>query len=191
MTTTTRSDVGEVKTYPWIDEEGLGSDAKAGNGRLLVDVRTPSEFEEAHIDGARNIPLAELHKFVPELRDIAKEKTLVLVCRTQNRVKIAYDHLVNSGITNCRILDGGITTWMAAGNPVVRGKQAFSLERQVRLIAGALTVLGTGLGVLVNGWFLVLPAVVGAGLFHAGLTDSCLMATFLSRLPFNRTGKKL
>ena len=172
--------------YPWIQGDGLLTQEQALGSQLLVDVRAPSEFGEAHIPGSRNIPLADLHKFLPELTETAKGQAIVLVCRTQNRVKIAYDHLVNSGITNCRILEGGITTWMAAGNPVVRGSKGFSLERQVRLIVGALVVLGVGLGVSASLWFLILPAVVGAGLFHAGATDSCLMATILAKLPFNR-----
>ena len=172
--------------YPWVQGEGLLTQEQGTGGQLLVDVRTPSEFGEAHIPGSQNIPLADLHKFLPELKESSKDKAVVLVCRTQNRVKIAYDHLVNSGITNCRILEGGITTWMAAGNPVNRGSKGFSLERQVRLIVGALVVLGVGLGVSVNLWFLIIPAFVGAGLFHAGATDSCLMGTILAKLPFNR-----
>ena len=175
--------------YPWVQGDGLLTQGQATVGQLLVDVRTPSEFGEAHIPGSRNIPLADLHKFLAELKVVANDRAIILVCRTQNRVKIAYDHLLNSGITNCRILDGGITTWMAAGNPVIRGSKGFSPERQVRLIAGTLVVLGVGLGVSVSPWFLIIPAAVGAGLFHAGATDSCLMATILTKLPFNRIHK--
>jgi rhodanese-related sulfurtransferase len=156
---------------------------------IFIDVRTPSEFEEAHIPESRNIPLADIHKFLPELREAAKSQTLVLLCRTANRVQIAHDHLVNNGITNCRILDGGITKWIADGHAVVRGRKGYSLERQTRLIAGLLVMVGVGLGVTLSPWFLLIPAAAGAGLFHAGLTDSCLMGIMLGQLPFNRHKK--
>ncbi len=156
---------------------------------LFIDVRTPSEFEEVHIPDSKNIPLADLPKFLPELRERAKSQKLVLLCRTQNRVQMAYDHLVKNGITNCRMLDGGITKWIADGNEVIRGRKGFSLERQTRLIAGFLVLVGVGLGVTLSPWFLLIPAAAGAGLFHAGLTDSCLMGIMLGMLPFNRQKK--
>ena len=186
---TRTSDAVEEKGFPWIQSENLVTKDSKSVESLFLDVRTPSEFEEAHIPDSRNIPLADLHKFLPELEKVAKEKSLVLVCRTHNRVKIAYDHLVNSGVTNCRILDGGITTWMAAGNPVIRGRKGYSLERQTRLAAGLLVMVGVALGVTISPWFLVIPAAAGAGLFHAGLTDSCLMGIMLGKLPFNRHTK--
>ena len=163
-----------------------GQDNQAVASPLFIDVRTPSEFEEVHIPDSKNVPLADLPKFLPELRETAKSQTLVLLCRTQNRVQMAYDHLAKNGITNCRVLDGGITKWIADGNEVIRGRKGFSLERQTRLIAGFLVLVGVGLGVTVSPWFLLIPAAAGAGLFHAGLTDSCLMGIMLGKLPFNR-----
>jgi hypothetical protein len=72
------------------------------------------------------------------------------------------------------------------GLPVNRGPQAISLERQVRIVAGSLVVLGTGLGALVSSWFLVLSGFVGMGLVFAGITDSCAMGMLLARMPWNR-----
>ena len=155
---------------------------------LYIDVRTPQEFEGVHISGARNIPLPDLHKYVDELRALSQERPIKLVCRTQNRVKIAYEYLTNNGLTNCEILEGGITAWVDQGKPVVKGQQRISLEGQVRAIAGGLILLGVGLGFTVHSGFFLLPAIVGAGLLHAGLTDSCLMGMLLSRLPMNRLG---
>ena len=184
MTTTTEA--VQEKTYPRLRSHELVARDLQISGSLLVDVRTPSEFEEVHIADSRNVPLADLQKSLRELQELAKDHSLVLVCRTQNRVKIAYDHLINSGITNCRILEGGITAWIEAGNPVVRGRKGWSLERQTRLAAGILVMVGVALGVTISPWFLVIPAAAGAGLFHAGLTDSCLMGIMLGKLPFNR-----
>ena len=184
MTTTSaavRNDIlPEIK-----GEEGAVQEPKQGEA-VWVDVRTPSEFEAVHIPGSRNIPLADLHKFIPELREAAKETPLVLLCRTVNRVQIARDHLINNGIRNCRILEGGITTWIAEGKPVVRGRKGYSLERQTRLIAGLLVLVGVGLGTTVSPWFLIIPVAAGAGLVYAGVRDSCLMGILLGKLPFNR-----
>lgn len=156
---------------------------------LYIDVRTPQEFEGVHISGARNIPLPDLHTYVDELKTLSQERPIMLVCRTQNRVKIAYEYLTNNGLTNCEILEGGITAWVEQDKPVIKGQQRISLEGQVRAIAGGLILIGVALGFTVHSGFFFLPAIVGAGLLHAGLTDSCLMGMLLSKLPMNRIGK--
>ncbi|MCA9422046.1 MAG: rhodanese-like domain-containing protein [Nitrospira sp.] len=161
----------------------------ATNDPVYIDVRTPQEFEEVHIPRARNIPLPDLHKFVDELRGIESKSPLLLVCRTQNRAKIAYEFLTNSGLTNCSVLEAGITGWVNEGKPIIQGQKRISLEGQVRAIAGAFILVGVGLGLTVHSGFLLLPTIVGVGLLHAGLTDSCLMGRLLSQLPYNRIRK--
>ena len=173
-------------TYPWIRDVDLFAGGRMREDLLLLDVRTPGEFGEVHVPNSTNVPLADLPHHLPELKFQAKEKTVVLLCRTQNRVKVAYDQLQEAGIINCQILEGGITAWKDAGHPVVRGRKAISLERQVRMTVGSLVVVGVILGAVVSPWYLLLPGAVGAGLLHAGLTDSCLMAILLAKLPFNR-----
>ena len=153
---------------------------------LYVDVRTPQEFEMVHIPNAWNIPLPDLHLCIDQLHRLSQDRPIRLVCRTQNRVKIAYEYLTNNGLTNCEILEGGITSWMAQDKPVIKGKQRVSLEGQVRAIAGGLIVLGVALGFTIHSGFFLLPALVGVGLLHAGLTDSCLMGMVLAKLPMNR-----
>ncbi len=165
------------------DQQGLPT---PHNAPLYIDVRTPQEFETVHISGARNIPLPDLHKYLDELKTLSSERSLTLVCRTQNRVNIAYEYLTNNGITNCDILEGGITNWVAQEKPVIKGQRRISLEGQVRAIAGSLIILGVVLAVTISTWFLLLPTLVGIGLLHAGLTDSCLMGMLLSKLPLNR-----
>ncbi len=156
------------------------------NDAVYIDVRTPQEFESVHISGARNIPLPDLHTYVDELKTLSQKRPIMLVCRTQNRVKIAYEYLTNNGLENCAILEGGITAWVDRGKPIIKGRQGISLEGQVRAIAGGLILLGVALGFTVHSGFFILPAIVGAGLLHAGLTDSCLMGMLLSKLPMSR-----
>ncbi len=108
-----------------------------------------------------------------------------------SQVKARKDAIVaqsNNGVTNCGILEGGITEWVAQGKPVIKCQHRISLEGQVRAIAGSLIILGVVLGVTLSAWFLLLPTLVGIGLLHAGLTDSCLMSMLLSKLPLNRIG---
>ncbi len=165
------------------DQQGLSIPNKEP---LYIDVRTPQEFEAVHISGARNIPLPDLHHYIDELKTISSEHVITLVCRTQNRVKIAYEYLANNGITNCGILEGGITAWLAQEKPVIKGQHRISLEGQVRAIAGVSILAGVALGFMVYSGFFLLPVIVGVGLLHAGLTDSCLMGMLLSKLPMNR-----
>jgi hypothetical protein len=72
------------------------------------------------------------------------------------------------------------------GLPLAQGKKAISLERQVRIAAGSLVLLGLVLGWLVHPYFLGLSAFVGAGLFFAGVTDTCGMGMLLARMPWNQ-----
>lgn len=61
-----------------------------------------------------------------------------------------------------------------------------SLERQVRIAAGAMVAIG-GIGALaVSPVLAIVPVLIGSGLVFAGLTDTCHMAMLLARLPYNR-----
>jgi rhodanese-related sulfurtransferase len=93
-----------------------------------------------------------------------------------------------SGYANLVNVEGGTLAWEQAGLPVVRGKEAISLERQVRIAAGSLVLLGTALGAFVHPAFLGLAAFVGAGLVFAGVTDSCGLGMLLARMPWNQAG---
>ncbi|WP_405715769.1 DUF2892 domain-containing protein [Streptomyces xanthophaeus] len=60
------------------------------------------------------------------------------------------------------------------------------MERQVRLTAGSLVLIGLTLGPLVHPAFQLLAAGIGAGFVFSALTDTCGMALVLGLLPFNR-----
>jgi rhodanese-related sulfurtransferase len=153
---------------------------------VYIDVRTPQEFEAVHISNARNISLPDLPKVVDDLRQLSQHHSLVLVCRTQNRAEMAHELLTQHGVTDCSVLEGGMNRWIEENKPVIRGRNRLSLEGQVRAIAGAIILVGIGLTLTVHPGFLLIPALVGAGLLHAGLTDSCLMGMLLAKLPYNR-----
>src|SRR5262249_15855431 len=105
---------------------------------------------------------------------------------TGTRAKMARDRFRAAGFDNVVCVEGGTLAWDAAGLPVKRGRKAMSLERQVRIAAGSLVLLGVALGFFVHEALFGLSAFVGAGLILAGLTDTCGMGMLLARMPWNR-----
>ncbi|XRQ09128.1 rhodanese-like domain-containing protein [Actinomadura welshii] len=166
-----------------IDATSLRDRLAAPDAPRMLDVRTPAEFAAAHIPGSSNVPLDRLLKQQAELRDSQDE--MVLVCRSGARAMRAERALIEAGVTNVHVLDGGITAWEGAGAPLNRNPSRWDLERQVRLVAGLLVLIGVVGGLFVPGleW---LAAAIGAGLTIAALTNTCMMGMLLSKLPFNR-----
>jgi rhodanese-related sulfurtransferase len=109
-----------------------------------------------------------------------------MICRSGTRAKQACEKFHAAGYTNVVNVEGGTEAWETAGLPVVRGRKAISLERQVRIAAGFLVLLGAILALAVHPWFVALSAFVGAGLMFAGITDTCGMAMMLARMPWNQ-----
>ncbi|KAA5541957.1 rhodanese-like domain-containing protein [Roseiconus nitratireducens] len=153
----------------------------------LIDVRTPVEFREIHADGARNYPLDSLDpKRVLEARNGRSAEPLYVICRSGNRSSMGVKKFLDAGFDNVVNVDGGTSAWEQAGLPVQRGKKAISLERQVRIVAGFLVLLGAVLGFFVNSYFIALSAFIGAGLMFAGITDTCGMGMMLAKMPWNQ-----
>ena len=88
-------------------------------GELLLDVRTPEEFEDAHIEGSKNIDHEEVFEHLDELRQYEK---IFCYCRTGRRSTIVADVLSKFGFQNVILLgDDGMLHWQEQGYPVVRG----------------------------------------------------------------------
>jgi rhodanese-related sulfurtransferase len=153
----------------------------------LIDVRTPVEYRELHVAGARNVPLDKLDPVaVMQTRNGLKDEPLYVICRSGSRGRQACEKFLAAGFTNVINVEGGTQACVGAGLPVVRGKKAISLERQVRIVAGSLVLLGVLLGWLVHQVFFALSAFVGAGLIFAGMTDTCGMGMLLARMSWNQ-----
>lgn len=157
--------------------------ALAGEGATLLDVRTPAEFREVHVRGATNVPLDRLT--VDNAPQPTQGQPLYVICQKGGRGAKACEQLTAAGFSNVLNVEGGTEACVAAGLPVDRGQKSISLERQVRIAAGSLVVLGVALS-YVHPAFLALPAFVGAGLVFAGITDTCGMGMVLSRMPWNQ-----
>ena len=168
----------------------LESLRQQGRAVDLIDVRTPVEYREVHAEDARPVPLDRLEpRALMEARNGPKGEPLYVICRSGSRGRQACEAFQAAGFTNVVNVEGGTLAWEQAGLPVVRGRKAMSLERQVRIAAGSLVVLGTALGAFVHPAFLGLAAFVGAGLVFAGVTDTCGMGMMLARMPWNRHGE--
>jgi glyoxylase-like metal-dependent hydrolase (beta-lactamase superfamily II)/rhodanese-related sulfurtransferase len=171
-----------LRASPRITVEELATALRTSTPPLLVDIRLPAEYRAVHLEPSRLLPLDEIAKRRDEL---PRDRELVLVCRTGSRARLAAAELAGF---RTRVLEGGVVAWQEAGHPVVEGKAHIGLERQVRIIAGAMAAVGGMLAVAVSPWFGLVPAFVGAGLVYAGITDRCGMAMLLGKLPYNRGG---
>jgi phage shock protein E len=75
-------------------------------GALLLDVRTPEEFADGHIDGAVNISLADLDAAVPKL---VKDRPVIVYCASGARAAVAAQHLTQAGF---KVRDlGAMSNW--------------------------------------------------------------------------------
>jgi len=171
------------KRLEQIDAQDLKTWMERGEA-VLVDVREPSEHAGERIVGARLVPLSN---FKPALVPQEPGKKVVLHCMMGNRSAQAGQKLLEAGFDRVYNLKGGIQAWKSAGYATECDPSApISLQRQVQIVTGTLVLLGTVLGFVVSPGFLLLSGFVGAGLLFAGLTDTCGMAMFLAKLPYNR-----
>jgi rhodanese-related sulfurtransferase len=177
---------GETIMAATISSRELADIRSSGKNVELLDVRTPAEFREVHVDFARNVPLDRLDAEVLKAeRSGSLGEPLYVICRSGSRGKQACEKLSAAGL-NVVNVEGGTLAWDAAGLPVIRGKKTISLERQVRIVAGFLVLVGAVLAIAVHPNFAALPAFVGAGLMFAGITDTCGMAMVLAKMPWNQ-----
>ena len=173
MSTFTR--VGPEEAYRTLEEKSLGQ---------LVDVREGSEVDALRVEGALNLPLSRLDALVDR---IDRGRPVFLLCRSGGRAAKAADKLHALGIKDVRVIEGGIMAWETAGKPVIRGTtRVWAMDRQVRFVAGTLVLTGFVLAAAVSPRFLYLSAFVGAGLVFSAVSDICIMATLLGRMPWNK-----
>ena len=154
----------------------------AGRNPEIVDVRSATEFASGHIAGAVNVPLPELEA---RRADIHGE-SLVLVCERGIRARAARAALLPC-FPAAQVLHGGMHAWRKERFPLVRAtRTGWSLERQVRLVAGSVALAGIALTLALGRGWLALAALPPAGLVLAGLTDLCPLGLLLGRMPWNQ-----
>jgi rhodanese-related sulfurtransferase len=160
--------------------------AEKNTAAVLLDVRTPSEFAARRAFGARNIPLDTIPATIASGK-LPKDVTICVLCEKGGRAAIAADHLLKAGHQDVHVVTGGTEAWASEGLPLEgTGRNSISIERQVRIGAGSLVLIGVILGFLIHPAFFGLSAFIGAGLVFAGVTDWCGMGLLLARAPWNR-----
>jgi rhodanese-related sulfurtransferase len=96
---------------------------------FILDVRTPAEFEAAHIREAVSIPFKNVPSHDPvelpssgllpaRINEVPTDKAVIVYCLTGGRSLSASKLLVENGYTNVYNVNGGITAWIDAGYPV-------------------------------------------------------------------------
>ena len=169
---------------PTIDVPAVRALTESDPDTLLVDVRTPAEYESSHIAGTVNLPLQRVDQHLERIVADAGGR-LILVCQSGNRAEQCQRKLADAGLSDTAVMNGGMSAWESQGAPVVRGRQRWSLERQVRLVAGSI-VLAAVVGSLWWSPAVAIAGFVGAGLAFAAITDTCMMGMALARLPYNQ-----
>lgn len=151
---------------------------------VLIDVRTPAEYRAEHVEGAELHPLDKLDAEAL-CRQHNPAKPLYILCQSGKRASMAAEKLSASGHENVYVIEGGTNAAKAVNVKIVRGKGAISIERQVRIGAGALVVAGCIAGLFIHAWFFAVPIFVGSGLVFAGVTDFCGMGILLAKMHWN------
>lgn len=155
------------------------------SGAKIIDVRTPAEFESVHIPGSYNVPLDQLSEHRRELTQVLTTPA-ILVCGSGMRAKQADSSLREAGVNSLTVLDGGISAWEQGGGEVVHGTQKWALDRQVRLAAGSMVIVGALGGLLVWRPLTLLSLFIGGGLTYSAITDTCGITSLFSKLPYNQ-----
>lgn len=100
-----------------IDIDGLREQLHGEQDAVLIDVREPAEYAEAHVPGARLIPMGQL---ASRLDEVPRERTVYVICRTGNRSGQMGPLLDAHGYDSVNVV-GGTKAWVEAGHPYDTG----------------------------------------------------------------------
>jgi uncharacterized membrane protein YfcA/rhodanese-related sulfurtransferase len=164
---------------PRLDPAALRKWLDQPDAPRVIDVRTPAEFETAHIPGSYNVPLHLLQEHSVEIAGHL-DQDIALVCRCGMRAAQAEQTLAGTGLPNVHLLDGGITAWQHHAAPVTLGRARWDIERQVRLVAGTLVFVAAMGGLLLPG---LQQAAIAASLFVVAVTSAVTL------IPHARAGR--
>jgi len=109
-------------SYSTITVEELHKLSQNASRFHLLDVREEDEFQEAHANISRSLPLSRLMegRAQDDLR-MPKDETIYIICRSGRRSASACDYLHHQGFTNLVNVTGGMEAWISAGLAHVRG----------------------------------------------------------------------
>lgn len=156
---------------------------------LCIDVRTSGEYKGAFCLGSHNLPLQDFNlQSVNEwlkAQAVDSSVPVYLMCLAGKRSVMAAEKLAGALEHPVVVVEGGVSD-LPFDVMQITDQGVIPLERQVRIAAGSIVLCGLLLGTFVAPSGYWLSAFAGCGLVYAGLTDNCMMAHLLSRMPWNR-----
>lgn len=151
---------------------------------MIIDVREADEYAHEHIQGAKNIPLKQLHTLKPE---DCQNKIAIFHCGSGHRTELNQAVLDETPFKTKYCLAGGIHAWKTAKLPLQKNSNApVDVMRQVQFIVSMMILFGVGLSYLISPYFILLTILAGLGLLLASITGFCGMASVLKLLPWNK-----
>lgn len=102
------------KSAPSIDPAQASQMLAEKPAPILIDVREPVEFEQAHVAGARLIPLGQIGS---RLSEIPTGRRVLVICATGSRSSVAAKQLAQAGYDVLNV-NGGVMGWMRQGLPL-------------------------------------------------------------------------
>ncbi|HIG05209.1 MAG TPA: hypothetical protein EYQ08_05690 [Planctomycetes bacterium] len=153
---------------------------------VIVDVRELFEHQVETVADAIVHPFSgfDAHALNQEIDG----RRPIFYCRTGIRSKKALAKMLQAGFDAQHII-GGIEAWKKEGKPVKKSQSGTSIDvmRQTQMAAGLALLTFSALSWFVSPLWIAATVAVGTGLFHAGFSGSCALATAISWLPWNRT----
>ena len=162
----------------------------------IIDVRT--KMEQAEISLVADHKQIELTDLNPEDLIISSalnlDNNIYLLCKSGGRAEKAAKKFIDAGYRNIFVIEGGITECNKLGMATKSdndNKIKIPLERQVRIGAGIIIIIGALLSLTLSNIFSIIPIIVGCGLIYAGITDKCGFALILTKAPWNKIDNDL
>lgn len=156
----------------------------------VIDLRTPIEVASESLPKFIHLPVQDFS--LERLEQILRvnnqvNQNIYLLCQSGKRADIAVAKLPKSLTHNVFVIEGGLSALKEEGIVTVQSnRKVISLERQVRITAGALTLIGACLALFIHINFLAIPIFIGSGLMFAGITNTCGMGLLLAKMPWNK-----
>lgn len=171
-----------------ISVKGLYEIQQKGQPTVVLDVRSPKEYETVHIANARLNPIDEFDpkQFLENLKKEGLENSKIYVtCGTNPRAKRACHLLIEANHEHVILVDGGTVAWEEAGYPVERNVAAMPLQQQIKLFQGGAVALGSLLGMVWSSIFLIIPLFIGAEMIYSVKTGNSIWSGLFARMPWN------
>jgi rhodanese-related sulfurtransferase len=174
-----------------ISAESFSRTYQDNQNLVLIDVRSPVEFESKHIKGSFNIPIDDLS--VNSMKELIKRKKIktneeiYFICKSGMRAKLAQQKMEDSKhpiVCVDKGLDGIDSGEGIEYNYGSRG--GISLERQVRITIGFLMLAGILAGAFIHPLAYGFSGLISLGFLISGITDWCGMALLIAKMPWNK-----